>query len=203
MSRCWMSFSMLHESFSVRKFCFKSNFFASFGLGLSTFFFTEYFLTVCQSWYVFFNLPLLCLFCFSPLSSLPPWIQELLMSNLSGSTNSPSNPPHVVNFDLGSESRMDPDCFNPLHQFDHVGKKTLDQVCQAALQVVITFLFGSNFSFFTFILPLWNVFDILVIVDATMCLSTLYCVDVLLMRTVVSFLLPPKATSLMLKVRSC
>ncbi|XP_063753463.1 uncharacterized protein KIAA0825 homolog isoform X2 [Eleginops maclovinus] len=53
--------------------------------------------------------------------------EELLMSKLSGSTNSPSGHPHLVNFDLGSESRMDTDCFNPLHQFDHVGKKKLDQ----------------------------------------------------------------------------
>uniref|UniRef100_UPI0037E8A58D uncharacterized protein KIAA0825 homolog n=1 Tax=Semicossyphus pulcher TaxID=241346 RepID=UPI0037E8A58D len=49
--------------------------------------------------------------------------EELLMLKLSGSTNSPINPPHLVNFDL----RVDTAGFNPLHQFDHVGKKKLDQ----------------------------------------------------------------------------
>ncbi|XP_070760941.1 uncharacterized protein KIAA0825 homolog [Enoplosus armatus] len=53
--------------------------------------------------------------------------EELLMFKLSGSTNSPNNPPRLVNFDLGSESHMDTTAFNPLHQFDHIGKKKLDQ----------------------------------------------------------------------------
>ncbi|XP_038560256.1 uncharacterized protein KIAA0825 homolog [Micropterus salmoides] len=53
--------------------------------------------------------------------------EELLMFKLSRSTNSPNNPPHLVNFDLGSESHVDSVGFNPLHQFDHIGKKKLDQ----------------------------------------------------------------------------
>ncbi|XP_051279687.1 uncharacterized protein KIAA0825 homolog isoform X1 [Dicentrarchus labrax] len=53
--------------------------------------------------------------------------EELLMFKLSEGTNSPSNSPHLVNFDLGSESHVDAAGFNPLHQFDHVGKKKLDQ----------------------------------------------------------------------------
>ncbi|XP_037633574.1 uncharacterized protein KIAA0825 homolog isoform X2 [Sebastes umbrosus] len=54
--------------------------------------------------------------------------EELLMFKLSGSsTNSSSNPPHLVNFDLGSESHADTAGFNPLHRFDHVGNKKLDQ----------------------------------------------------------------------------
>ena len=55
------------------------------------------------------------------------------MFKLSGSTNSPDDPSHLVNFDLGSESHMDTAGFNPLYQFDHIGKKKLDQVCQAYL----------------------------------------------------------------------
>ncbi|XP_069555977.1 uncharacterized protein KIAA0825 homolog [Brachyistius frenatus] len=51
--------------------------------------------------------------------------EELLMSKLSGSADLPNGPPHLVNFDLGSESHVA--CFNPLHQFDHIGKKKLDQ----------------------------------------------------------------------------
>nr|XP_046243006.1 uncharacterized protein KIAA0825 homolog isoform X2 [Scatophagus argus] len=53
--------------------------------------------------------------------------EELLMFKLRGSTNSPSTPHHLVNFDLGSESHDDTAGFNPLHQFDHIGKKKLDQ----------------------------------------------------------------------------
>lgn len=68
---------------------------------------------------------------FLPSLSLSFWIQELLMFKLRGSTNSPSHPPHSVNFDLGSESHVDTARFNPLHQFDHIGKRKLDQVCQA------------------------------------------------------------------------
>ncbi len=55
------------------------------------------------------------------------------MFKLSGSTRVPNSPPHLVNFDLGSESHVDTADFNPLHQFDHIGKKKLDQVCQAFL----------------------------------------------------------------------
>ncbi|XP_073322833.1 uncharacterized protein KIAA0825 homolog [Pagrus major] len=53
--------------------------------------------------------------------------EELLMYKLSGGTDSPSNPSHLVNFDLGSESQGDISGFNPLHQFDHIGRKKLDQ----------------------------------------------------------------------------
>ncbi|XP_070690225.1 uncharacterized protein KIAA0825 homolog [Pempheris klunzingeri] len=53
--------------------------------------------------------------------------EELLMFNLSGSTNSPNNSPHLVNFDRASENHVDTTGFNPLHQFDHIGKKKLDQ----------------------------------------------------------------------------
>ncbi|KAA8592898.1 hypothetical protein FQN60_018353, partial [Etheostoma spectabile] len=53
--------------------------------------------------------------------------EELLMFKLSGSTNSPNTLPQLVNFDLGSDSHADTAGFNPLHQFDHIGKKKLDQ----------------------------------------------------------------------------
>ncbi|XP_023256729.1 uncharacterized protein KIAA0825 homolog [Seriola lalandi dorsalis] len=53
--------------------------------------------------------------------------EELLMSQLIGGTDSPNEPPHLLNFGLGSDSPMDTACFNPLHQFDHIGKKKLDQ----------------------------------------------------------------------------
>uniref|UniRef100_A0A3P8TMG4 Uncharacterized protein n=1 Tax=Amphiprion percula TaxID=161767 RepID=A0A3P8TMG4_AMPPE len=53
--------------------------------------------------------------------------EELLMSKLSVNTDLPNDPPHLVNFDLGSHSHVDAACFNPLHQFDHIGKKKLDQ----------------------------------------------------------------------------
>ncbi|XP_056275657.1 uncharacterized protein KIAA0825 homolog isoform X2 [Pseudoliparis swirei] len=53
--------------------------------------------------------------------------EELLMLKLNGSTNSPNNPPDPIHIDLGGESRADASGFNPLHQFDHVGKKKLDQ----------------------------------------------------------------------------
>ncbi|XP_036953072.1 uncharacterized protein KIAA0825 homolog isoform X5 [Acanthopagrus latus] len=52
---------------------------------------------------------------------------ELLMYKLSGGADSPSNPPHLVNFDLCSESQGDTSSFDPLHQFDHIGRKKLDQ----------------------------------------------------------------------------
>ncbi|KAM8760635.1 uncharacterized protein KIAA0825 homolog isoform 2-T2 [Acanthopagrus schlegelii] len=53
--------------------------------------------------------------------------EELLMYKLSGGADSPSNPPHLVNFDLCSESQGDTSGFDPLHQFDHIGRKKLDQ----------------------------------------------------------------------------
>ncbi|XP_067376812.1 uncharacterized protein KIAA0825 homolog isoform X1 [Channa argus] len=53
--------------------------------------------------------------------------EELLMSKLSGSTDSPNDSPHFVNFELGTDNPVDAVCFNPLHQFDHIGKKKLDQ----------------------------------------------------------------------------
>ncbi|KAM7018093.1 uncharacterized protein KIAA0825 homolog [Tautogolabrus adspersus] len=50
--------------------------------------------------------------------------EELLMFKLTGSTNSSGDSPHLVNFDR----QVDPDAgFNPLQQFDHIGKKKLDQ----------------------------------------------------------------------------
>ncbi|KAL6114369.1 kiaa0825 [Pungitius sinensis] len=53
--------------------------------------------------------------------------EELLMFKLSGRPSSPSNSPHSMNFDLASESHADTGGFNPLQQFDHIGKKKLDQ----------------------------------------------------------------------------
>ncbi|XP_027133664.1 uncharacterized protein KIAA0825 homolog isoform X3 [Larimichthys crocea] len=53
--------------------------------------------------------------------------EELLMFKLSESADSPDRPPDLVNFDLSSESRVGTAGFNPLHQFDHIGKKRLDQ----------------------------------------------------------------------------
>ena len=61
--------------------------------------------------------------------------QELLMFKLRGNTDSPSDPRHSVNFDLGSENLVDTACFNPLHQVDHIGKKKLDQVSQFFYQL--------------------------------------------------------------------
>lgn len=46
----------------------------------------------------------------------------------SGSTDSPNDPPRLVNFALGTDSPVESSRFNPLHQFDHIGKKKLDQV---------------------------------------------------------------------------
>lgn len=53
--------------------------------------------------------------------------EELLMSKLSGSSDLPNDPPLLVKFDLGPESHVGSACFNPLHQFDHIGRKKLDQ----------------------------------------------------------------------------
>ncbi|KAM3867569.1 uncharacterized protein KIAA0825 homolog [Diretmus argenteus] len=53
--------------------------------------------------------------------------EELLMSKLSGTTDSSNDPRDVVNFDLGSKSHVAPVCFNPLSQFNHIGRKKLDQ----------------------------------------------------------------------------
>uniref|UniRef100_A0A669C7V4 KIAA0825 n=1 Tax=Oreochromis niloticus TaxID=8128 RepID=A0A669C7V4_ORENI len=53
--------------------------------------------------------------------------EELLMSKLSGSSDLPNDPPLLVKFDLGPESHVVDARFNPLHQFDHIGKKKLDQ----------------------------------------------------------------------------
>lgn len=53
------------------------------------------------------------------------------MSKLSGGTDLPNEPPHLVNFDLRADIGPDTGCFNPLHQFDHIGKRKLDQVCYA------------------------------------------------------------------------
>uniref|UniRef100_G3P827 KIAA0825 n=1 Tax=Gasterosteus aculeatus aculeatus TaxID=481459 RepID=G3P827_GASAC len=53
--------------------------------------------------------------------------EELLMFKLSGRPTSPNNPPHSMNFDPASEGHADTGGFNPLYQFDHIGKKKLDQ----------------------------------------------------------------------------
>lgn len=50
------------------------------------------------------------------------------MSKLSGSTDSPNDPPRLVNFELGLDVHGDTNLFNPLRQFDQIGKKKLDQV---------------------------------------------------------------------------
>ncbi|XP_034025938.1 uncharacterized protein KIAA0825 homolog isoform X2 [Thalassophryne amazonica] len=49
--------------------------------------------------------------------------EQLLMSKLCGSAQSPSD----SDFDIGSDNHVDTLCFNPLHEFDHVGKDKLDQ----------------------------------------------------------------------------
>lgn len=50
------------------------------------------------------------------------------MSKLSGTADSPNHPPHLINFALGTDSPGETTCFNPLQQFDHIGRKQLDQV---------------------------------------------------------------------------
>lgn len=124
---------MLRCSFSLRKFSLLvNNFLAS--LCWSQIVFTEYF-SVSLSVIICLFQPSssLSLLCFYPLSPRPFWIQELLMFKVSGSTNSSNNPPHLVNFDLGSESHVDTASFDPLHQFDHIGKKRLEQVCHLCI----------------------------------------------------------------------
>ncbi|XP_063346071.1 uncharacterized protein KIAA0825 homolog isoform X4 [Pelmatolapia mariae] len=59
--------------------------------------------------------------------------EELLMSKLSGSSDLPNDPPLFVKFDLGPESHVGGARFNPLHQFDHIGKKKLDQFSDVVL----------------------------------------------------------------------
>lgn len=59
-----------------------------------------------------------------------------MRSKLSGDTDFPNEAPYLVNFDLGdfdlgADTPLDTGSFNPLHQFDHIGKKKLDQVCHA------------------------------------------------------------------------
>lgn len=61
------------------------------------------------------------------------------MFELRESKDSPTNPSQSVNFDFGSESNVDTAGFNPLHQFDHIGKRKLDQVCQIFSMVAIYF----------------------------------------------------------------
>ncbi|XP_035496073.2 uncharacterized protein KIAA0825 homolog isoform X5 [Scophthalmus maximus] len=63
--------------------------------------------------------------------------EELLLSKLKGSTDSPNDPPGLVNFGLRSDSPLDAACFNPLHQFDHIGKKKLDQVAKHFLVITV------------------------------------------------------------------
>lgn len=57
------------------------------------------------------------------------WIQELLMSKLNGCTDTLKESSLLVNFNVGPENPAHIVCFNPLHQFNHIGKKKLDQVC--------------------------------------------------------------------------
>lgn len=91
-------------------------------------------------------------FCLSLLS----WMQELLMFKLRGSSNSPSNPPDLMNFELGSESHGDAEDFNPLLQFDHIGKRKLDQVRETFSRllkqfILVTYIINTNNqSFFKF-----------------------------------------------------
>lgn len=66
------------------------------------------------------------LFCFS--FSLSCTTQELMVLKLQGSSSSSAFPPQSVNFDVGSDSNVDLNRFNPLQQFDHIGKKRLHQV---------------------------------------------------------------------------
>ncbi|CAL8346834.1 unnamed protein product [Lota lota] len=49
--------------------------------------------------------------------------EELLMSRLAGNTDAT----HRANFDPGSESDVAPSRFNPLVQFDHIGREKLEQ----------------------------------------------------------------------------
>lgn len=51
------------------------------------------------------------------------------MSKLNGSTDCPDL---LVNFDVSPESADHIAGFNPLLQFDHIGKKKLDQVCSTS-----------------------------------------------------------------------
>ncbi|XP_028312858.1 uncharacterized protein KIAA0825 homolog isoform X3 [Gouania willdenowi] len=51
--------------------------------------------------------------------------EEQLMSILGESTDWPAKTPLLVNFHLSSERHVS--CFNPLYQFDHIGKKKLHQ----------------------------------------------------------------------------
>ncbi|KAM4577001.1 uncharacterized protein KIAA0825 homolog isoform 1-T1 [Odontesthes bonariensis] len=53
--------------------------------------------------------------------------EELLMSKLSGDTDFPKDPPIFVNFDIGPGAPADTASFNPLLQFDHIGKRKLNQ----------------------------------------------------------------------------
>ncbi|XP_049618135.1 uncharacterized protein KIAA0825 homolog isoform X1 [Syngnathus scovelli] len=52
--------------------------------------------------------------------------EDLLMSKLSGNADLPCDPPRLVNFDISD--RLGITKFNPLEQFDRIGKKKLDQV---------------------------------------------------------------------------
>ncbi|XP_061623214.1 uncharacterized protein KIAA0825 homolog isoform X3 [Phyllopteryx taeniolatus] len=51
--------------------------------------------------------------------------EELLMSKLSSNTDLPCDPPHLVSFDVSNHVRSTK--FNPLDQFDRIGKKKLNQ----------------------------------------------------------------------------
>lgn len=62
------------------------------------------------------------------------------MLKLRGSITSSGSPLQCVNFDVGSDCDVGVNHFNPLEQFDHLGKKKLDQVCHCLLS------FDSNRS---------------------------------------------------------
>lgn len=51
------------------------------------------------------------------------------MVKLGDSAEPSTAPAPSANFDLWSKKRVDAVGFNPLLQFDHVGKRKLDQVC--------------------------------------------------------------------------
>lgn len=67
------------------------------------------------------------------LTLLPSWPQELLMVKLGCGEDSSGAPAPSANFDLGSKDRVDAVGFNPILQFDRIGKRKLDQVCSTSL----------------------------------------------------------------------
>lgn len=74
-------------------------------------------------------------FCYtrSPSTLLPSWPQELLMVKLGCGGESSGAPAPSANFDLGSKNRVDAVGFNPILQFDRIGRRKLDQVCSISV----------------------------------------------------------------------